>query len=163
MRAQSTSYRDHLKAMLAYAQLKGEYLDWFRVKDLKNGHTLHIGDVDSDEEWEDCTPISGAAGDEGEVVPLQAGSSLYSYVQCLLVVKNRLYLIRNESLFTLFLSRCRFAAIMMMSGSTRVRVVLRSVEQSTPFLINRRRFVDAVAIGSGGTENGASWVRQISD
>lgn len=49
MRAQSTSYRDRLNAVLAYEQMEGDYLGGFRVTVSENGHLIHINDANNEE------------------------------------------------------------------------------------------------------------------
>lgn len=73
--AQSTSYRDCLSAVFADAQLKGDYLGWFRVWVSENGQSVYIGDTDSYKKREARTPHSGADGGDVEVVPPLAGLS----------------------------------------------------------------------------------------
>lgn len=64
MHAQSTRFRDGLNAVLADAKLKGYYVDRFLVSVFENGHSLHIGDTDSDEERVGRIPPSGTDGDD---------------------------------------------------------------------------------------------------
>lgn len=57
---QSAYYRDRLNAVLDYAHQRHEYLGGFRVRASQDGHSVHIGDDDSDEERADRTPSFGA-------------------------------------------------------------------------------------------------------
>lgn len=50
MRAHASSHRDQLNAVLGYAQTRGEYIGGFCVHVGDDGHSLHLGDQDSDEE-----------------------------------------------------------------------------------------------------------------
>lgn len=61
--------------MFADTQLKGEYLDGFRVRVSRNGHSLHIGAADSEEKLGGLTSPSGTDADDVEVVPPPAGPS----------------------------------------------------------------------------------------
>lgn len=74
MSVQSTTYHDYLNAVLANAQMKGEYLSGSRVRVSENGHSIHIGGADSEEECGSCTSSSGADGNEVGVFPSQTWS-----------------------------------------------------------------------------------------
>lgn len=56
LRTTATNYRERLNAMLADAQMQGEYLDGFPVRVSENSHSWQIEDADSDEERGACTP-----------------------------------------------------------------------------------------------------------
>lgn len=75
VRAKSTIYRDLLNAVLADAQMRGEYLDGFLVRVSENGHSVLIGDTESDEQRGGRTLPSAAGGDEAEVFPPRIGPS----------------------------------------------------------------------------------------
>lgn len=75
MRAQCTTYRDGLNAVLAEVQLNGKCQGWFHIGVFKIEHSLHIGDADIKEKSGDRTPLYSADDDDVEAVFLLAGPS----------------------------------------------------------------------------------------
>lgn len=73
--AHATSHRDDLNVVLTDAQQASEYLGEFRVSVSENGHSLHVGNANNDEERGDRAQPSGADSDDVEVVPPTAWSS----------------------------------------------------------------------------------------
>lgn len=55
VRRQVSSYRNQHIALLGDTQLRGEYFGWYRTRVGEDGHSFHVGDVDSDEGREGST------------------------------------------------------------------------------------------------------------
>lgn len=67
--AQCTSYCDRLNAMLADAQMRGEYLGGFWVRVSENEYFIYVGDAEIEDQHGGRTAPSGAGSNEVEVVP----------------------------------------------------------------------------------------------
>lgn len=78
VRAQAPNYRDQLNVLLGDAQSRGEYLGGYRIRVVENGHSLHVGDTDSDQEHGSSTPYPQNDGDIVEIPPLSSASQLFS-------------------------------------------------------------------------------------